>query len=379
MSRRVVVTGLGVVSSLGCELEEFWFNLIKGTSGISEVTAFDTTKLERHYGGQVKKIPFSSQPRTAQFALSACQQALRDANIEDARETGLTLGCIAGGGEVIEGRDKDFNNYPVCAITSTVCKALGLQGSAFTLSCACGAGNYAISLGYDRIKSGDEEIILAAGADYFSLFAFVGFHRLYSIAARQCQPFDKNRQGLIPAEGAGVLVLEELSSAQKRGAHIYAEILGYGMSSDASHSVIPSDEGILYCMKNALETSGLGISDVDYISAHGTGTIPNDKLECKAIKELFGSDNYKKIPVSSIKSMLGHAMGAASSLEAISCCLALERGIIPPTVNFQTPDPECDIDCVPNEARKQKINTALNNSFGFGGMNCSVAFSRYKV
>jgi len=379
MNRRVVVTGLGVVSSLGSEVEEFWSKLTKGVSGISEVTAFDTSKLKRHYGGQVKNFLFSRSSRTEQFSLAACRQALRDSKVENARKIGLVLGSITGGLEVIEGQDTNFNNYPVYKVTSGVCKTLELGGPAFTLSCACASGNYAISLAYEKIKHGREEVVLAGAADYFSLSTFVGFCRLFSLAPLQCQPFDKNRQGLIPAEGAGALVLEDLSSAEKRGAHIYAEVLGYGTSSDAFHLLIPSDEGILHCMKNALESSGLDTCDIDYISAHGTGTIPNDKLECKAIKELFGQDNYKRIPVSSIKSMLGHAMGAASSLEAISCCLAFERGVIPPTINFQTPDPECDIDCVPNQARKQKISTALNNSFGFGGMNCSVVFSRYKV
>jgi len=383
MSERVVVTGLGVVSSLGHQIDEFWANLVGATSGISAVSSFDVSQLERRYAGEVKDFTFSGlssmevMPRTHQFALSASQCALQDADIHAMSEVGVAIGSLAGGLEAIESKTVPFDYYPVSTVTASVCKALNLKGPAFTMSCACAAGNYALSFGYDLIKDGKVSIFLAGGADYFSMSIFLSFYKLFSLAPQRCQPFDKNRRGLLPAEGAGMLVLEGLSSARARGANIYAEIIGYGVSVDAYHPVIPSVEGIYACMKNALEATGLMASDIDYISAHGTGTIPNDKVECAAIKRLFGQKHSKQIPVSSIKSMLGHTMGAASSMEAISCCLAIERGVIPPTINYETPDPECDIDCVPNEARKQKSKFVLNNSFGFGGMNCSLVLGAY--
>ena len=389
MSERVVITGLGVVSSLGCNPEEFWSNLTSGKSGISKVKSYDTSALERHYGGEVINFslpqPFLDSeeakliPRTHQFALSACSSALRDAGLEDkTEETGVILGSIVGGLELVESEAVDLSNYPVYTVTSTLSNSLGFKGSVFTLSGACGSGNYALSLGYDRIRAGKEQIVATVGVDYFSASSFIGFHRLFSLAPFKCQPFDKNRQGIIPAEGAGVLILESLSSAQKRGVSIYAEVLGYGVSCDAYHPVIPSADGVFYCMKDALHSAGVNAGDIDYINAHGTGTIPNDKTECQAIKKLFGAKSYRKIPVSSIKSMLGHAMGAAASFEAISCCFSLGRETIPPTINFETPDPECDVDCVPNRAQKETLKIILNNSFGFGGMNCSLVLSRFE-
>jgi len=384
VDERVVITGLGVVSSLGCEIEEFWSNIVAGKSGISKITAFDTSALERHYGGEVKgfkpsKFLSSKEldilPRTHQFATVASLSALKNAALKNHNEIGIILNTISGGGEFIDSKIARFSDHPTYIATANTCKILGLKGAAFTLSCACAGGNYAISLAYERIRNKEEKIILAGGSDYFSLITFLGFYRLFSVAALKCQPFDKNRRGLIPAEGSGMLVLESLSSAKERNAHIYAEVLGYGVSADAYHSVKPSQEGIFRCMKNALENSNLMISDIDYINAHGTGTAQNDKVESQAIKKLFGKTRYRKVPVSSIKSMLGHAMGATASFEAICCCLTLDRGLIPPTINYETPDPECDIDCVPNKARKQKVKIVLNNSFGFGGMNCSVVFA----
>jgi 3-oxoacyl-[acyl-carrier-protein] synthase II len=386
VAERVVITGLGVVSSLGSTIDEFWPALIKGTSGISQVTAFDTSGLERHYGGQIKEFSLASSqvpvkaaglPRTHQFALSAAHSALKDSGLKDLKNSGIVLGSIVGGLELIEEGSGYGREYPVYMTTANVCRALGFGGCAFMLSCACAAGNYAIGLAYEKIKHGEQEVIIAGGADYFSISTFIGFYRLFSLAPYKCQPFDKNRRGMLPAEGAGMLVLESLSSAKKRNAPIYAEVLGYGTSVDAHHPVIPSQDGIFYCMKDTLEASGTGISDIDYINAHGTGTVPNDKTESAAIHNLFGRSLARKIPVSSIKSMLGHAMAAASALEAVSCCLTLKEGIIPPTIHYETPDPECDIDCVPNQARRQKVDVALNNSFGFGGMNCSLALGKY--
>jgi len=386
MAKRVVITGLGVVSSLGITVSDFWSNLIKGKSGVSNVSSFDTSHLERHCGGEIQDFVMpdyddlsnAKLTRSQQFAVCSSYQAIKDAGIKSPKEAGLILGTIVSGGEYIgkEGVGKD--NYPAYKCAAAVFKALGLGKSAFTISGACAAGNYAISLAYERIKNGYDNCIIATGADYFALGTFVGFYKLFSLAPFKCQPFDKNRKGVMPAEGSGALVVESLESAEKRGARIYAEILGYGMNTDSSHPLIPSEKGIFNCMKQAAEYAGIEVGSIDYINAHGTGTIPNDRAECWAIKKLFGKKHYKKVAVSSIKSMLGHAMGAASSFESIACCLSLTAGVIPPTINYETPDPECDIDCVPNKARKQKTRIVMNNSFGFGGMNCSLVFAAYK-
>ncbi|MDD5583919.1 MAG: beta-ketoacyl-[acyl-carrier-protein] synthase family protein [Candidatus Omnitrophica bacterium] len=384
MAERVVITGLGVISALGCNCNDFWSNLVKGVVGISKITAFDTSHLERHYGGQIQNFnpnDFSSTvrtlPRSQQFAVAASKSALRDANASGKKEIDVVLGSIVSGLEFLEKKHKSFENYPIYKVTANVSKTLALQGAVFTVSGACAAGNYAISMAYERIKRGETEVVLAGGADYFSEGTFIGLYKVFSIAPCMCQPFDKNRKGLIPAEGAGMLVLESLSSAKKRAAPIYAEVLGYGISADAYHPLIPYERGIYNCMKNALKSTGLIPADIDYISAHGTGTIPNDKTECAAIRKLFGKKTYRKVPASSIKSMLGHTMGAASAIEAIACCMSITTGIIPPTMNYETPDPECDIDCVPNKARKHKTEIVLNNAFGFGGMNCSLVLGRY--
>jgi 3-oxoacyl-[acyl-carrier-protein] synthase II len=218
-------------------------------------------------------------------------------------------------------------------------------------------------------------MFFCGGVDAFSRVAFTGFNRLLAMAPEKCQPFDKNRKGMMLGEGAGVLLLESLEHAQKRGAKIYVEMLGYGLSCDAHHMTQPSEEGIARCMEKALKEAGVSIDKVDYISAHGTGTPQNDKAECTALKKVFG-ERAKSIPCSSIKSMLGHTMGAASAIESIACCLAIRDQILPPTINFETLDTECDIDSVPNFARKCKMNTILNNSYAFGGNNsCLVLFN----
>jgi 3-oxoacyl-[acyl-carrier-protein] synthase II len=243
-------------------------------------------------------------------------------------------------------------------------------------STACAAGNYAIGYGYDLICLNRADIILAGASDPFSRISFTGFNQFSAVAPERCQPFDKNRKGMMVAEGSGILVLESLESALKRGAHIYAEILGYGLSCDANHMTQPSAEGMGACMIKAMSSSGVGKEDVDYISAHGTGTLANDRTECSAIKEVFG-ERYRDIPVNSIKSMLGHTMGAASALEAIACSLVVKNDIIPPTINFETADPECDIDCVPNKSRQYVVNIALNNSYAFGGNNASLVLKKF--
>ena len=217
--------------------------------------------------------------------------------------------------------------------------------------------------------------MVAGGSDPFSRITFTGFNRLYAMAPEKCQPFDKNRRGMMVGEGAGIVLLELLENALKRKANIYAEVMGYALSCDARHMTAPSVEGIIQVMKRAIKHASVKLDDVDYISTHGTGTPANDKAECQAVKEVF-KGRYKEIPMNAIKSMLGHTMGAASAIEAIACCLAIKESMIPPTINYETPDPECNIDCVPNKSRKDYIRIALNNSLAFGGNDACLVVGR---
>ncbi len=397
---RVAITGLGVVSSIGIGWQEFWKNLLAGKSGISSVTAFDTSKHFTHNGGQVKDFSFEQYfseenikkySRASEFALCATRLALEDSKIDTENKNtiiGTCIGTTLGSGQNTEiinefliNKDIEIDNKIICQIpphsTVTIIEELFyFNGPSIMFSTACSAGNYAIGYGFDLIKLGKADIMVVGGSDPFSRVAFTGFNQLSAVAPEKCQPFDKNRKGMMVAEGAGIVILEKLESALKRNARIYAEVLGYGLSCDAGHMTLPSVDGVENCMLKALNNSGVKKEDIDYISAHGTGTIANDRTECLAIKRVFG-DRYKDIPVSSIKSMLGHAMGAASALEAVTCALAIFYDEIPPTINYETPDPECDIDCVPNKSRKHTINIALNNSYAFGGNNACLILKKY--
>lgn len=402
MNKRVVITGLGVISSIGIGREDFWDSLMKGRSGISPVTSFDTSNYVTHNGGEVKifepKVFLSEEriralSRASQFAVAASKLAVKDADLIrvniDAVRIGACIGTTMGSLQTVEilnellviQKKTNFGVEFIAAIPthstqSSVLKEFGFSGPGMMFSTACAAGNCAIGYGFDLIQLGRADAVLAGGSDPFSKVAFTGFNQLASVAPDKCQPFDKNRKGMMVAEGAGILVLESLESALKRNAAIYAEILGYGLSCDAKHMTMPSVEGISQCMIKAVNASGITLGEIDYISAHGTGTPANDRTECTAIKEVFGN-RFKRIPVSSIKSMLGHTMGAASALEAITCALAIKKDIIPPTINYETPDHECDIDCVPNVARKHVVNIALNNSYAFGGNNASLVLKKF--
>jgi 3-oxoacyl-[acyl-carrier-protein] synthase II len=245
---------------------------------------------------------------------------------------------------------------------------------------ACAAGNYAIGYAFDCIRSGTADTMLAGGSDAFSRIPYTGFARLGAIAPERCQPFDKNRQGMVPGEGAAVLVLEKADAARARGATIYAEVKGYGLSCDAHHMTAghPEGDGAIRAMEAAIADAGVALDDVDYISAHGTGTPTNDRIESLALHRLFG-DRAKSLPMSSIKSMLGHTMGAASAIEAAACSLALHTGIVPPTINYEEPDPECEVDCVPNQARTIDPRVVLNNAYAFGGNNASLCLARWEA
>ena len=398
--RRVVVTGIGVVSSVGTGSEAFWKAVLSGKSGISPVISVDTSAYKCHLGGEVKdftpekfiprrKVKFLG--RSSQLAIAASSLALEDAKLPyksaERKEMGVIIGTTTGERPMEEllaswakGGFKEIDRAKIFqASVNNISANVGIEfkarGVNYLIPTACAAGNYAIGCGFDLIRNGDANFVLAGGADAFSIFAFTGFQRIYAMSPDIIRPFDKNRKGMMQGEGAGILLLESYKSALKRGARIYAEVLGYGLSCDAYHATAPDPKGIAKVMEKALAEAKITYKDVDYISAHGTGTGPNDKAECAAIKEVF-KERSKQVMVSSIKSMLGHAMGAASAIEAATCCLAIRDDIAPPTINYQTPDPDCDIDCVPNTARKAKIDVALNNGFAFGGNNACVVFGK---
>ncbi len=396
--RRVVVTGLGAVTSIGIGKGHFWQGLLDGKSGISEVTAFDTTAFKCHMGGEVKKFdPEEFIPkrkvkflgRASQLAIAAATLALKEANISSKdipnKKVGVILGTTTGERPMedlvqawAKSGLKDLDRSKIFqAAVNNISANVGIEFNAtginYLIPTACAAGNYALGYAYDQIQNGDLNFALAGGADAFSHFAFAGFQRLYAMSPDICRPFDKNRKGMLLGEGAGILLLESFESAKKRNAEVYAEVIGYGLSCDAFHPTIPKLEGIKKVMEKTFKDAAISPDEIDYICAHGTGTTQNDKEESTAINALFGG---RKVPVSSIKSMLGHTMGAASALESIACCLAIKNGLIPPTINYETPDPECDIDCVPNTPREAELKVVLNNSYAFGGNNCCVAFGK---
>jgi 3-oxoacyl-[acyl-carrier-protein] synthase II len=401
--KRIVITGLGAVTSIGIGWETFWKNLIKGKSGISEITSINTSDHSTHKGGEVKdfdpekfidkkRLKFMS--RGTQLALSATKLAIKDAQLDKSelsrKNTSFCLGTTLGELPALERMDRQWLKegsqavdrfsafqFPTTNMTSFVSLECKFRGPMRIFATACAAGNYSIGFGYDLLQSEEADIVLAGGADAFAWIPFTGFNQFRSVAPEKCQPFDKNRKGMMVGEGSGIVVLETLESALFRKAPIYAELLGYGLSCDAFHSTNTQMAGIYGCMADALKKTGVSKDSVDYICAHGTGTKQNDKAEAEAINKLF-ENRAKDIPVSSIKSMLGHSMGAASALETISCCLTVKDNIIPPTINYDTPDPLCNINCVANKARKQNVNIVLNNSFAFGGNNACVVVKKYE-
>lgn len=401
---RVVVTGLGVVSSVGIGWQAYWRSLLEGRSGISEVTAFDTSQFPTHRGGQIKEFDLSrfistaslrKYNRASQFAVAATHMALEDAGLNGEGlskiRVGTCIGTTMAEAQAIESADALWvqrgeksipprlaAQYPASTIATHISEAIRCRGLSFSIGTACAAGNYAISYGCDLIRLGRADIVIAGGADAFSRIAFTGFNRLLAVAPERCQPFDKNRKGMIVGEGSGILILERLDDAIARRVPVYAELLGYGLSCDANHMTIPDVEGVKRVMRNALRNADLEPSDVDYINAHGTGTPTNDRTECAAMRSVFAS-HMDHIPASSIKSMIGHAMGAASALEAVATVLAVHQDTVPPTINLEEIDPECAIDCVPNIPRRHTTRIALNNSFAFGGNNACVAFGKISV
>jgi 3-oxoacyl-[acyl-carrier-protein] synthase II len=398
---RIVVTGIGVVTSVGIGVEPFWRNLLAGQSGIGRVESFDTGRYAVHLGGEVKsfrpadfvkKLAVDSIARASQLAIAAARLALADAGLSsaltDASTVGVSIGTTSGEPEMIERFDdmelagsresiggEFIGQYPCHVIAAHLASELGFRGPNLVIPTACAAGNYAISHALDTLRFEGADIMLAGGSDAFSRITYTGFARLGAIARERVQPFDKNRKGMIPGEGAAVLVLEQLARATARGARIYAEVAGYGLTCDAHHMTAPQGDGAARAMQMAMADAGIAPADVGYISAHGTGTAVNDRVETAAVKQAFGDVAYR-VPMSSIKSMLGHTMGAASAIEAAACALAVRDGRLPPTINLETSDPDCDLDYVPNEARSQAVDVAMNNAYAFGGNNASVIFRK---
>lgn len=406
MRRRVVITGIGAVSSVGIGRAAFWESLLAGRCGIAPVESFDTSDYSVHSGAEVKgfraddyvmNLDAAQLGRASQFAIAAARLALTDAGVRieslDLERAGVSLGTTSGEPLEVERFDDCYVSrrlksvggefiarYPCHLISAHVASELSFSGLNMMIPTACAAGNYAIAYAFDALRSGRADLMLAGGSDAFSRITYTGFARLGAIAPEICQPFDRLRKGMIPGEGAGVLVLEPLERALRRGAHIYAEVTGYGLSCDAHHMTAahPEGDGAARAMEQALSESGMQPEDVSYISAHGTGTPTNDRLETIAVKRVF-KDAAKKVPISSIKSMLGHTMGAASALEAAVCALAISNDYVPPTINFKEPDPDCDLDYVPNEARRHKVHVAMNNAYAFGGNNASLVLRKCEV
>ncbi|MDD5079219.1 MAG: beta-ketoacyl-[acyl-carrier-protein] synthase family protein [Candidatus Omnitrophica bacterium] len=400
-NKRVVITGIGVISSIGIGQDVFWKNLLLGKSGISKVTSFDTSNHNTHIGGEIKNFnpsDFMTKKRarlvgkTSQLAIAATRLALKDAGLDKKSASlfinGVCFGTTMGEIQALESADRiwikshrtqlepiSMYQSPANHIPTNVAIEFNIHGYNRIFTTACAAGNYALGFAYDLIRHGKIHCAVTGGADAMSWISFTGFNKVGATSPVKCQPFDKNRKGMIPGEGAGALIVEELDHAIARRHRIYAEILGYGLSCDSFHMTNPQVEGVERCMRNAIFETNTDIDKIDYICAHGTGTKSNDRTEATAINNIFKN---RQVPTSSIKSMLGHTMGAASALEAITCCLAVKNDIIPPTINFETHDPECNIDCVPNKSRFIPVNIALNNAFAFGGNNSCVVIKKFK-
>ena len=410
--RRVVVTGLGVVTPLGHDLNTFWQNLITGQCGIDKITAFDATAFATQIAGEVKYFdptPAFPSPkdirrtdRYSQFGVYAAWSALKDSGLEldqeNLDEIGVFLGSGIGGLQttseqikiLLERGPGRLSPFMIPMLISNMASGLvsmyfNLRGPNFATCSACATANHAIGEAWRTIKMGDAQVMFAGGAEAAIVPVGIGgFCAMRAMSTRNddpktaSRPFDKDRDGFVMGEGAGVIVLEELEHAKKRGAQIYCEIAGYGNTADAHHLTSPSPggEGAARCMKMALRSGGLNTTDISYINAHGTSTPQGDVCETQAVKTVFG-DHARKLVVSSTKGATGHMLGAAGAVEMTACTLAIKHGIVPPTINYTTPDPECDLDYVPNTARQMPVNAIVNNSFGFGGHNSTIAAKKF--
>ena len=410
--RKVVVTGLGVISPVGNDIETFWKSLVEGRSGVSHYSAFDSGIYDCKIAGEVKDFdpaPYFSNPKTAkrtdrftQFALAGAKLALKDSGIDldkvDRNRFGVMMGSGIGGLKSMEDECRRlFDRGPSRVSPFTIAMMItnmasgiismeyDLRGPNMCIVTACATANNSVGEAWRIIKFGDADAFVAGGCEAtITPLGISGFASMRALSLRNddptraCRPFDKDRDGFIMGEGAGVLVLEEMEHAKKRGAHIYCELAGYGCTADAFHMTQPQPEGegAARAVKIAMDHAGVNAADVGYINAHATSTPIGDICETKAIKLALGEHAYKTM-VSSTKSMTGHLLGAAGGIEFAATALAIERGVIPPTINLDNPDPECDLDYVPNTAREAKVDVAISNSFGFGGHNATLVAKRF--
>ncbi len=412
MNRRVVVTGLGTVSPVGNDVETSWNNILAGKSGIGPLTRLNPENYSAKVAAEVKDFEIESiierkearkMDRFTHYALASALMAVKDAQLDinesNADRIGVWIGSGIGGMETLENQFEIFQKRGYRRVspffvpmmipdmaTGQVSIYLGAKGVNSCTVTACATGTNSIGDAFKVIQRGDADAMIAGGAEApITQMAVAGFCANTALSTNPdpstaSRPFDLNRDGFVIGEGAGVLVLEELEHALNRGANIYAEIVGYGSTGDAYHITAPAPggEGGVRAMKIALKDAGLAPEDIDYINAHGTSTPYNDKYETAAVKEVFG-DYAKQVAISSTKSMTGHLLGAAGGVEAIFSALAIRDGILPPTINYETPDPDCDLDYVPNEARKKEINAVISNSLGFGGHNATIALKKYNA
>ncbi len=412
MKSRIVITGMGVVCPLGHDVPATWEALVAGRGGVGPITCFDTSDLDVKIAAEVKGFDPQAlfgrrearrNDRFTLFALEAARQAIADAGLKFenglAGATGVLIGTAIGGILTL------LENYDVLnasgprrvspfmvpmmmpnAASGTVAIAHGLRGPNLSLASACATGSHALGEAAEVIRRGDAEVMIAGGSEaVIARLALAGFKNMGAVSTRNdapqraSRPFDAERDGFVMGEGAGVLVLERLAHARRRGARVYAELVGYGATADAFHITAPEEEGTgaAQAMQMALQSAGLAPEDVDYVNAHGTSTVLNDRIETRAIRAVFGA-HAERLAVSSTKSMTGHLMGAAGAVEAIACVKSLETGWVPPTINYEHPDPECDLDYVPNQARQVAPQVALSNSFGFGGHNGCLILRRWE-
>jgi 3-oxoacyl-[acyl-carrier-protein] synthase II len=404
MRQRVVVTGCGVVTAAGTELEPFWRQLMAGTNFMKPLSSFACEGMEKLVGSEVELPPEDALPswvdedaaraRCVHLALAASRRAMNDAALPADRawreQAGVILGSTMAEERQVSDLDDRFAATGLPSIdagfltrcdphrlASVVARQHALGGPVLMTTTACSSGNAALALAYEQVASGTTDLVVAGGADTFTRAVFTGFLRLGALSKSFCRPFDKRRDGVTFGEGAGALVLERLDHARRRGARVHAEVAGYGMSNDAHHITAPepNGEGFVRAMRQALALTGTDARQVDYVSAHGTGTPYNDLGETRAMKAVFG-DRAAQVPISSIKSMLGHTNGAASAIEAVACVLALTHQGVPPTASLTEPDPECDLDYVPLTGRSRPVSTCLNLSAGFGGFNVCLVLRR---
>jgi len=408
---RVVITGLGAVAPNGIGVERFWDNLIHGVSGIAAITRFDASKHDSKIAGEVKgfdplqwieKKEVRKMDLFIQYAIAAAQMAFDDSGLKvldnNRDRMGVFVGTGMGGIPALEESHKQLlergpgrvSAFFIPSIITNlgsgqISMRFGMKGPNSCVCTACATGNHAIGDSFRLIQHGEADVMIAGGSEaVITPLTIAGFSSMRALSTRNSEPtrasrpFDKGRDGFVMGEGCGIMVLESLEHAQRRGARIYAELVGYGMSADAYHITLPALDGAVRSMRLSLQDAKLPPSAIDYVNAHGTSTPAGDTNETQALKEVFG-EHARNLPVSSTKSMTGHLLGAAGGIESVITVLTLTKGMLPPTINYDTPDPECDLDYVPNTARAAEVRVALTNSFGFGGTNASLIFKRFDV